>query len=48
MTIILKKGTPNEEIDKLLNKNSGKEKKHNFEKYFGKIKFQGDPLEIQK
>jgi hypothetical protein len=48
MTFILKKDTPKEELDKFLAHKSSPAKKHNFEKYVGKIKFQGDPLLIQK
>jgi hypothetical protein len=48
MTFILKKDTPKEELDKFLIGANATVKKHRFEKYVGKIKFNEDPLVIQK
>jgi hypothetical protein len=48
MTIILKKGVSNAEVDKQIKANNPEPKLHNFDKYFGALKLKEDPLTIQK
>jgi hypothetical protein len=48
MTIILKKGVDNAEIDKQIKATNPEPKLHNFDKYVGALKLKEDPLTIQK
>jgi hypothetical protein len=48
MTIILKKGISNAEVDKQIKANNHEPKLHNFDKYVGVLKLKENPLTIQK
>ncbi|MCY7421336.1 MAG: hypothetical protein LH478_06280 [Chitinophagaceae bacterium] len=48
MTIVITKDMTRKEIDILLKKLKPKQKLFNAKKYFGKFKWIGDPLEIQR
>jgi hypothetical protein len=48
MNFILKKGVSLEEIFDQIKASNPPQKKHDFAKYVGKIKFKKDPLTIQK
>lgn len=48
MSIILTKGVSLEEINNQVKASNPPQKKHNFDKYVGKLKFKKDPLIIQQ
>lgn len=52
MTVVIKKGDSKEHMDELLKKVAAKQstpaKKFEASKFSGTVKFEGDPLEIQK
>lgn len=48
MRIILTKGVSPDEINTQIKANTHLHKKHNFEKYVGKVKLNKNPLTIQK
>jgi hypothetical protein len=48
MTIVLKKGMSNEQIDNQIKASKRSDKKPDLAKYVGTIKLREDPLKIQK
>ncbi|WP_165940216.1 hypothetical protein [Dyadobacter psychrotolerans] len=48
MTIVLKKGVSNEQIDRQIKASKHGNKKPDLAKYFGTLKLKEDPLKIQK
>ena len=48
MTVVVDKKLTKKERDKILNKMQSESKLFDAKKYFGKVKIQGDPLEIQR
>lgn len=48
MTIILKRGVPNKQVDDLIKSSKQSVKKTDLSKYVGTIKLKEDPLKIQR